>query len=324
MQEIKVQQESANLRLDVFLSRTVPGISRSQLQKLIIAGAVSVNGKIVQKRHALSAGDTVLIDLKEIPGAGSQLVPQDIPLSILYEDDWFVAVDKPAGLVVHPGRGNWQGTLVNALLFHRGKSLSEGSAADRPGIVHRLDKDTSGVIVVAKTNAAHAALAAAFASRGIKKRYFAFCLGRPKEQEGVIDMPIGRSRRDPVKRAPAASGKSSSTAYCVLEYRSGIAIIKFMPRTGRTHQIRVHCASSGFPVVADALYGGERDGLKQISPPDRSFAASVLQCFSRQALHAASITFAHPFLNKDITINAPLPLDFRTALALFGRQSLPV
>jgi len=321
-QEFSVPPEAAGLRLDVFLSRAVPGLSRSHLQKFIAAGSVSVNGKAVQKKHALSTGDAVRFDMTELPGGQTTLSPQDIPLSILYEDDYFVAVDKPAGLVVHPGCGNWSGTLVNALLYHCGKGLSEGSAAGRPGIVHRLDKDTSGVIVVAKTNAAHAALAAAFASRAVRKKYVAFCIGRPRTPEGVIDMPLGRSRSDRTKRAPAASGKSSSTGYRVLEYRSGIALVELTPRTGRTHQIRVHCAASGFPVVADTLYGGGNERLRRITPSDRPFAASVLHCFARQALHAAEITFTHPFLKKEMTVHSPLPPDFRNALELLGGTSL--
>ncbi|MBN2189145.1 MAG: RluA family pseudouridine synthase [Chitinispirillaceae bacterium] len=321
MDEFPVPQESNGLRLDVFLSRNVSGISRARIQKLIAAGAVSVNGKAVRKRHKVETGDTVRLDSTELPGTGPGIVPQDIPLSILYEDEWYIAIDKPAGIVVHPGCGNRSGTLVNALLFHRGNELSAGSAADRPGIVHRLDKDTSGVIVAAKTNAAHAALAAAFAARGVRKKYIAFCIGRPQAGEGVIDMPLGRSRNDPVKRAPAASGKSSATGFRVLDFRKGISLVEFTPRTGRTHQIRVHCAASGFPVLADALYGGGKGRLRQVAPSDRIFAASLLQCFARQALHAASITFIHPFLNREVTVQAPMPADFRNALAMLSGKT---
>jgi 23S rRNA pseudouridine1911/1915/1917 synthase len=317
MDEFSVPIESEGLRLDIFLSRTVPGISRSQIQKLIAAGSVSVNGKVVRKKHEVSAGDALRLDLTGLPGDGPGLAPQDIPLSILYEDEYYVAVDKPAGLVVHPGSGNRSGTLVNALLYHCGKTLSEGSAPDRPGIVHRLDKDTSGVIVAAKTNAAHAALAAVFASRGVRKTYVAFCIGRPRTENGVIDIPLGRSRSDRKKRAPSFSGKSSCTGFRVMDFRSGISLVEFTPRTGRTHQIRVHCAASGFPVAADTLYGGGMGRLRQVAPLDRAFAASLLQCFSRQALHAASITFLHPFLNREVTVQAPMPPDFRSALALF-------
>jgi 23S rRNA pseudouridine1911/1915/1917 synthase len=322
MQEYTVPVDAEGLRLDIFLSRAVSGISRSQLQKLIAAGSVVVNGKVVRKKHEVSADDIVRLDPAELPCREEAPTPEDIPLSILYEDEYYAAVDKPAGLVVHPGCGNRSGTLVNALLYHRGKSLSEGSAASRPGIVHRLDKDTSGVIVVAKTNAAHAALAAAFASREVRKKYIAFCIGRPRTPEGVIDMPLGRSRNDRKKRAPAASGKSSSTGYRVLDYRSGITLVELSPHTGRTHQIRVHCAASGFPVVADTLYGGGKERLKHIAPADRPFAESVQHCFTRQALHAAEIIFTHPFLKKEMTVRAPLPPDFRNALALIGNAAL--
>jgi 23S rRNA pseudouridine1911/1915/1917 synthase len=313
-----VPPESAGLRLDVFLSRAIPDISRSQLQKIIAAGAVAVNGGVVRKKHLVSTGDLIQVSAMESVGRESDCTPQDIPLTILYEDDFYLAVDKPAGLVVHPGSGRRAGTLVNALLYCRGKSLSVGSAADRPGIVHRLDKDTSGVIVIAKTNAAHAALAAAFLQRTVKKRYIGFCLGRPPSASGVIDMPLGRSRREPVKRAPDASGKSSITEYRLLKFKSGIAFIEFMPHTGRTHQIRVHCAASGFPIVADSLYGGGKDRLQRIEPSDRPFAASILKCFIRHALHAEAISFIHPFLGKEITIHAPLPQDFRKAMEVYG------
>jgi len=321
VQNITVPPESAGLRLDIFLSRTVPGLSRSQIQKLIAAGSVSVNGQVVPKKYALSAGDAVRMAAMEPVGREVNLAPQDIPLSILYEDEYFMAVDKPAGLVVHPGAGNRSGTLVNALLYHRLESLSKGSATDRPGIVHRLDKDTSGVIVVAKTNAAHAALAAEFSSRMVKKRYVGFCLGKPRTPSaaGIIDIPLARSRRDRIKRAPDKSGKSSSTEYRMVDFRSGIALMEFMPRTGRTHQIRVHCASSGFPIVADTLYGGGKERLQQLAPSDRPFASSIMKCFTRQALHAEAITFMHPFLKKEITVKAPLPPDFEKALEIYRK-----
>ncbi|MGA2508061.1 MAG: RluA family pseudouridine synthase [Chitinispirillaceae bacterium] len=319
--EIIVPPESAGLRLDVFVSRLFIDRSRSQIQKLIATGSITVNGQVVPKKYAVSGGDIITVTAMESVSHEANLIAQDIPLSILYEDDHFLAIDKPAGLVVHPGSGNRNGTLVNALLFHCHEGLSPGSAAERPGIVHRLDKDTSGVIIVAKTAAAHAALAAAFSSRTIKKNYIGFCIGRPPDAAGFIDVPLARSRRNPVKRAPDKSGKLSRTAYRLLDFRSGIALVEFMPLTGRTHQIRVHCASSGFPIVADTLYGGGKERLLQVAPLDRAFASSIHKCFTRHALHAVSITFTHPFLKKEITIKAPLPQDFRNALALYGNPS---
>jgi 23S rRNA pseudouridine1911/1915/1917 synthase len=315
--EVTVPPESAGLRLDIFLSRLFTDLSRSQIQKLIATGSIAVNGQVVPKKFALSAGDSIRVTAIESVSHEVNLLAQDIPLSILYEDDHLIAIDKPAGLVVHPGSGNRNGTLVNALLYHCREGLSPGSAAERPGIVHRLDKDTSGVIIVAKTIAAHAALASAFSSRTIKKSYIGFCIGRPPAASGSIDVPLARSRRNPVKRAPDKSGKSSSTGYRLLDFRSGIALVEFMPLTGRTHQIRVHCASSGFPIVADTLYGGGKERLLQVAPLDRPFAAAICKCFTRHALHAFTITFTHPFLKKEITIKAPLPPDFRSALALY-------
>ncbi|MBN1130886.1 MAG: RluA family pseudouridine synthase [Chitinispirillaceae bacterium] len=322
MRKYIVPEEAEGLRLDVFLSRKAAGASRSQVQKLIGAGGVSVEGKKAPKRYTVSAGDVIRLDDSLLQCRESRLEPQNIPLAVIYEDEWYIAVDKPAGLVVHPGSGNWNGTLVNALLFHRGKNLSDGSAADRPGIVHRLDKDTSGVIVIAKTNQAHAALAGEFARRSVRKKYCAFCAGRPVPVEGIIDLPVGRSRSDRKKQAAAAGGRASVTEYRIVDYRSGISFVEFMPRTGRTHQIRVHCSARGFPVVGDDLYGGGCGQLKRIHPSDRPFAASLYRCFSRLALHAVSITFTHPFLQKVTEVGAPLPPDFDCALSLF-RETLP-
>jgi 23S rRNA pseudouridine1911/1915/1917 synthase len=241
-----------------------------------------------------------------------------MPLSVLYEDDFYLAVDKAAGIVVHPGSGNRSGTLVNALLYHLGKNLSSGSHPERPGIVHRLDKETSGVILVAKTNAAHAALASAFAGREVKKEYLGFCMGVPQEAAGAIDLPLARSRKDPLKRSPDPLGKSSRTEFRLLAAHSGISLVQFMPRTGRTHQIRVHCSSRGFPILGDTLYGGGPGRLPQLPPEYRPFAARMLGCFKRQALHSWRITFSHPFSKEPITVVAPLPEDFQRGLGEMG------
>ncbi|MBN1130043.1 MAG: RluA family pseudouridine synthase, partial [Chitinispirillaceae bacterium] len=191
-----------------------------------------------------------------------------------------------------------------------------------PGIVHRLDKDTSGLLVVAKTNQAHAALAAAFSSRTIHKTYVAFCIGVPKEPEGVIDLPLGRNRNDPVKRSTDSAGKPAQTRYSVVAVNGRISLVRFMPHTGRTHQIRVHCSSRGFPIVADELYGGGRGRLQRVPPLVRPFAAAVFDCFTRQALHARSIAFEHPFFKREIVLTAPFPADFHKALSLFGKSEV--
>ena len=250
---------------------------------------------------------------------GSRLAPQNIPLDILYEDEYLLAVNKPAGMVVHPGNGNREGTLVHALLYHV-KSLSAGSGPDRPGIVHRLDKDTSGVVLVAKTDETHRQLARLFSTREIKKEYAGFCVGRRPAAHGSMGAPLGRSRRDPVKRAVRQDGKEALTEYWLLAHHCGISVMKFAPHTGRTHQIRVHCSAAGFPVIADALYGGGKEALNRIPVLERPFAIGVYKCFERHALHARSITFVHPQTHREQTISAPLPEDFNRALELFEKH----
>ena len=315
---IEVDTGSLPERMDLFLAHRFPEISRSKLQKAIGEGAVLLNGEIPAKKTVVSGGDVVLFDkqqLRDIPS--EHLVPQDIPLSILYEDEYCIAVNKPAGMVVHPGNGNREGTLVHALLYHA-KSLSQGSEPDRPGIVHRLDKGTSGVILVAKTDEAHRKLAALFLCRDIHKRYIGMCCGRRPLQHDVIGARLGRSRRDPVKRSVREDGKEAETEYRLVAYNCGISIVCFSPHTGRTHQIRVHASASGFPVVCDLLYGGGREALMRLAVLDRPFAASVYKCFNRHALHARSIEFVHPFSKRKMSVAAPLPQDFTQAMALFG------
>jgi 23S rRNA pseudouridine1911/1915/1917 synthase len=316
--ECIVPSECGGRRLDVFLSGVAGGVSRSRLQKLIAGGGVLVNGSVARKNHRVSGGEMVRMAGLDLIDPPRELGAENLPLSVLYEDGSCLAVDKASGVVVHPGNGNRTGTLVNALLYHLGRNLSEGSLPERPGIVHRLDKGTSGVLLIAKTNAAHAALARAFARREVKKEYLGFCLGVPSEAAGTIDIPLARSRKDPLKRAPDRRGKISVTEFSLLAARSGVALVKFMPRTGRTHQIRVHCSNRGFPILADSLYGGGSGRLPQISPEFRPFAARMLGCFARHALHAWRITFPHPVSNEPITVEAPLPDDFRRALAEMG------
>ena len=314
---ISVPAEAAGMRLDIFLAHHLGGLSRAQIQKMIAAGMITVNAMPVQKRFPVSAGDAVWVSAERNVPRENSIQGENIPIEILYEDDWIVAVNKPAGLVVHPGISNRSGTLVNALVY-RGASLSGGSSSDRPGIVHRLDKETSGVLIVAKTNASHAALARAFASRTIKKEYLGFCVGVPRSAEGIIDVPLGRSRSNPVKRKPDPAGKSSQTAYQAVISKNGISLVRFWPQTGRTHQIRVHCSSKGFPIVADDLYGGGKKRVQRIAPLNRPFALSVFGCFSRHALHARSIRFLHPMLDKELSVKSPLPEDFKKAIDLFG------
>jgi len=220
-------------------------------------------------------------------------------------------------MVVHPGSGNRDGTVVNALLHHM-PLISDGFAPDRPGIVHRLDKETSGVLLSAKTNDAHARLAGLFSSRTIGKYYLGVCLGDRPADQATIDAPIGRSRRDPIKHVVRTDGRSALTEYRLLSHTSGLSFMAFRLHTGRTHQIRIHCAHTNFPVVGDAVYGKKDDLMQQVQPLDRPFVYKVIKCFSRQALHAWRIVFVHPFTLKEIALTAPLPEDFMNAARLLG------
>jgi 23S rRNA pseudouridine1911/1915/1917 synthase len=319
--EMTAGPQDAGERLDVFVARQVPSLSRAKIQKCIEAGLVFLNGSPAKKKTLLVKEDIVSFDKARLSAqAGPRLEPQKIPLEILYEDDYLLAVNKPAGMVVHPGNGNREGTLVHALLYHV-TSLSSGAGPDRPGIVHRLDKDTSGVVLVAKTDETHRQLARLFSAREIKKEYAGFCVGRRPDAHGSMGAPLGRSRRDPVKRAVRQDGKEALTEYWLLAHCCGISVMRFAPHTGRTHQIRVHCSAAGFPVLADVLYGGGKEALNRIPVLERPFAASVYKCFERHALHARSITFVHPHSHREQTISAPLPEDFNKALELFEKKA---
>jgi 23S rRNA pseudouridine1911/1915/1917 synthase len=318
---ILVGEEHSAERLDLFLAGRFPEFSRSKLQKAIIAGAVLLNGEVTAKKSLVSLGDIVLVDTQRfIDRPFDGLVPQDIPLSILYEDEYCIAIDKPAGMVVHPGNGNRECTLVHALLYYAGESLSHGSDPDRPGIVHRLDKNTSGVILVAKNDEAHRRFAALFSRREIHKQYIGICCGAIPKEHGVIGAKLGRSRTDPIKRSVREDGKEAVTEYRLIGHQCGISVVNFSPKTGRTHQIRVHASLGGFPVVRDDLYGGGKDALERLPVLDRTFAQSVYKCFIRHALHAFRLEFVHPFTEKRIALTAPLPQDFTQAMSLFNEK----
>jgi 23S rRNA pseudouridine1911/1915/1917 synthase len=315
---IRVETEGVKERLDIFLARFFPDISRAKIQKSITFGAVQVNGAVATKKTPVVRGDFILFDMHMVFDKHPQhCVAENIPLSILYEDEFCIAVNKPAGMVVHPGNANKDGTLVHALLYYAAGSLSKGSAPDRPGIVHRLDKGTSGVILVAKNEGMHQSLSRLFAERQIHKQYIGICCGRRPPDHDVIGERLGRSRRDPVKRSVREDGKEAITEYRLVAHHCGISVVRFFPHTGRTHQIRVHASSSGFPVVCDPLYGGGSNAIDCMPVLDRPFAHAVFKCFSRHALHAWSIAFEHPVTKKQMTICAPLPDDFLQAMSLF-------
>jgi 23S rRNA pseudouridine1911/1915/1917 synthase len=280
-------------RLDKYVSQKCPELSRTRAQKLIEDGKITVNRQTIKPSFKLQMGD--LVDITIPPPLPSLLVPEAIPLKIIYEDNDLIVVDKPAGLTVHPAPGHYSHTLVNALLAHI-PDLASGEPT-RPGIVHRLDKDTSGLIIVAKNETAHMKLADQFKNRTVTKVYRALVQGRLTPEEGIIEADIGRDPRDRKRMAVVNLGRQARTEYKVLQYLANYTLLEVKPRTGRTHQIRVHLAAIGFPVVGDATYGAKSAYL------------------SRQFLHAYKLGFRLPSDNEYRQFESPLPADLVQALA---------
>lgn len=316
--ELIVGAADAGQRLDAFLARSIPKYSRVQLRRVIGSGSVLINGQGTKVAHRLAAGDLVTVVLPPMNAAGPH--PENIPLDILYEDDAIIAVNKPPGMVVHPARGHWSGTLASALSYHF-QQLSRVGGQLRPGIVHRLDRDTSGVMVVAKTDPMHFALAAQFEKRTTEKEYFAITAGAPDRDRDLIEQPIGmhpHQREKMAIRAGHATSRVATTFYEVIERFAGFAAVKVLPKTGRTHQIRVHLAHIGCPVLCDKLYGGRasvtRGELRRHLPQGPRAADDGEVVLTRQALHARRIKLAHPATGQPIEFTAPLPADLQRVL----------
>ncbi len=294
-------------RLDRALALLVPDRSRSSLARLVTEGRVSIGGTVVEKSsHAVSAGDAISLEIPD--PAPSEASAQDLPLCVVFQDSDIVIVDKPAGLVVHPAAGHADSTLVNALLHHI-RDLSGIGGRTRPGIVHRLDKDTSGLIVVAKNDAAHRALSAAWATPKVVKQYLALVYGTPKSSSGVIDKPIGRDPRDRKRMAVVAGGRGSRTEWEIVERYASTSLLRCTLHTGRTHQIRVHLKSIGHPVVGDPVYSGPQ--WRGITDPRVRKALSSL---GRQALHATRLSFPHPRTGELLAFESPLPPELAALL----------
>ncbi|MCX5845346.1 MAG: RluA family pseudouridine synthase [Deltaproteobacteria bacterium] len=301
--EFIVASHEAGIRLDIYLSRKDLGLSRSQIKKSVDDRLVRVNHADAKVSCRLKCGDIVHIR-KRAPTACHAL-PQDIPLTIVYEDTSIIVVDKPAGMVVHPAAGHSQNTLVNAILHHC-KDLSGIGGVLRPGIVHRLDKETSGLLVVAKSDEAHRGLAGQFKRHEVRKTYKALVYGNPKADEGVIDEPVGRHPVDRKKMSTRSRrSKEALTRWQVFE-RYGVAtLLNVEIVTGRTHQIRVHVTALGYPVVGDSLYGNP----KRANAIDNTLLRAKLKAMKRQALHAAQIGFVHPITGQEMIFSSPLPDD---------------
>jgi 23S rRNA pseudouridine1911/1915/1917 synthase len=284
-------------RLDKYVCARAPELSRTQVQKLIAAGNITVNGRLAKPGLRLNIGDR--IDITIPPAPPSELKPEAIPLKIIYEDDDLIVVDKPAGLTVHPAPGHPEHTLVNAILAHFPHLADVGDSL-HPGVVHRLDKDTSGVMLVAKNSAAQIDLARQFQSHSVTKAYLALVKGKLTPENGIIEADIGRDPRNRKKMAVVAKGREARTEYRVVKYIGNYTLLEVMPETGRTHQIRVHLAAIGFPVVGDKVYGVESKYL------------------SRQFLHASRLGFKLPSTGKYVEFESALPPDLEQALEDIG------
>lgn len=297
-QLLRVPALTDAIRLDQYLAGDGKVGTRSQAKALIDGGYVQVDGRVRKAGYRLRGGE--ILDIRQPTTAPSGLAAEDLPLRILYEDSDVLAVDKPAGMVVHPAPGNRSGTLVNALL-HRGL-VTGGGSGDRPGIVHRLDKETSGILLVARSVHAHEALARAFRERRVRKKYLALVLGDPGPREGVLSWSIGRHPRERKRMSiHSRRGRVARTVYRLIESFRDVALIEVWPETGRTHQIRVHLAAMGHPVLADPLYGARKGRAYPKGGPGRGFP--------RQALHAAEIELDHPITGVPLCLAAPLAED---------------
>ena len=306
--ELTVGEETADLRLDKFLSLAFRDYSRSFLQRAIREGRVTLGGRSVKPRHLVRAGDAVRVELPVL--LEDHLEPEPIPLDILFEDEHLLVVNKPADLVVHPSRGHSHGTLANGLLHHCREHVSDVNGPLRPGIVHRLDRDTSGVLVCAKTNAAHRGLAEQFKDRRVHKEYIAVVRGRMEQDSGEISLPIGRDRRMRERmRVRTYGGRSAVSRYFTLERLGDFSVVRVEPRTGRTHQIRVHLSAERHPIVADALYGGGEALRASEIRSGKVPSSGERPLIARQALHARAIRFTHPVTGKQVSVQAALPQD---------------
>ncbi len=315
--EIIVPSGKKKERLDVFLTHHIENATRNKVQRAIEQGMVLVDGKAVRPSHQVNPGERIHIVLPKPPP--QKALPENIPLDILYEDDDVLVVNKPAGMVTHPAHGNYTGTLVNALLYHC-NHLSTLNDATRPGIVHRLDKDTSGLMVIAKTDAAHVKLAKQFADRTVKREYWALVWGLFKERRGVIEASLGRSKSDRKKIAVVANGKHAVTEYEVVEEYNYLSLIRLKLRTGRTHQIRVHLAHINHPVFGDPTYSGRQIVTGPESPRQKAQVQQLLRLILRQSLHAKTIGFIHPKTQKEVFFDSDVPADFSLVLAHLRAQ----
>ena len=293
---LRASEESKNQRLDAFLASSLDGLTRSQATRLIESGEVAVNGRAVSKSYKLAGGEDIAVTLPEPEPV--EAVPQDIPLDVVYEDADVIVVNKPSGMVVHPAPGHPDGTLVNALLYHCAGTLSGIGGALRPGIVHRIDRDTSGLIIAAKNDAAHQYLSAQLADHTLARTYECIVVGALREDRGTVDAPIARHPTGRKRMAVVAGGREAVTHWEVIARYPGYTHVRCRLETGRTHQIRVHMAYIGHPILGDTVYGAKKE----------------VPGLTGQCLHAVGLRFLHPRAHEVVELSCPLPEEFTRML----------
>lgn len=312
--EFLIPEGKQKERLDVFLTNSVENTTRSKVQKLIESKNVTVNGKFVKASYLVQPND-VIIATHPITPRPEKVEPEDIPLNIVYEDEYFLIINKPAGMVTHPAYANYTGTLVNALLYHS-NNLSNINEEFRPGIVHRIDKETSGLLVVAKDDWTHAKLAEQFSKHTIEREYWAIAWGIFKERKGEINQNIARSKKDRKKFTHSQTeGKTATTLYDVITEYDFTSLVKLNLKTGRTHQIRVHLSYINHPVFGDPTYGGRELVCGSSLPKIKNRLHNLLKIMPRQALHAKTLGFIHPKKNEFVMFDSELPEDMKTLIS---------
>lgn len=301
MEQRTIQTQESAERIDALLARSLPELTRSAAQRLLAQGAVTKDGAPVKKNYKTAPGDTFVVTLPD--AAPSELVAQDLPLDVVYEDDDLIVVNKPRGMVVHPAPGHEDGTLVNALLAHCGDSLSGVGGALRPGIVHRIDRDTSGLIIAAKNDYAHQFLSAQLADHTLARTYECIVVGNLRENSGTVDAPIARDSRDRKRMAVVPGGRRAVTHWEVIARYPGYTHVRCRLETGRTHQIRVHMAYLGHPILGDTVYGAKK----------------AVPGLTGQCLHAVGLQFIHPRTKELVSLTCPLPEEFTAMLRKIDR-----
>ena len=312
--QIDVPEGKKKERIDLFLANSVENASRSRIQKLIKADCVKVNGNLIKSNYLVCPGDKIELTIPTLPRP-EETEPEDIPLDIVYEDDYLLVVNKAAGMVAHPSLGNYTGTLVNALLHHTQKLSKFNDEPGRPGIVHRIDKETSGLLLVAKDEWTHAQLAKQFSSHTIDREYWAVCWGKFKNRKGEVIGNIARSTKDrKIFTVSETEGRHAHTFYEVIEEFDFATLLKLKLKTGRTHQIRVHMSHIKHPIFGDPTYGGRKIVYGYELPKIKARVENLLEVMQRQALHAKTLGFIHPHTKQKVFLDSELPGDFKLLL----------